>query len=53
MQIFRVSEVSGASYCNRNANCGTETDAAKLFFIWQPVTTSSSQELSTLFIRCK
>ena len=32
MQIFAVSEVSGGSYCNRNANNRTETDAAKLFF---------------------
>ena len=34
MQIFAVSEVSGGSDCNRNANSGTETDVAKLIFIW-------------------
>ena len=26
MQIFAVSEVSGGSDCNRNANSGAETD---------------------------
>ena len=34
MQIFAVSEVSGGSDCNCNANSGTETDVAKLIFIW-------------------
>ena len=34
MQIFAVSEVSGGSGCNRNENSGTETDVAKLIFIW-------------------
>ena len=34
MQIFAVSEVSDGSYCNRNENSGTETDAAKLNLIW-------------------
>ena len=34
MQIFAVSEVSGGSYCNRNTNSGTETEAAKLVFMW-------------------
>ena len=38
MQIFAVSDGlfqdSGGSYCNRNANSRTETDAAKLIFIW-------------------
>ena len=33
MKIIAVSEVSGGSYCNRNANSGTETDVAKLNFI--------------------
>ena len=33
MQIFAVSEVSGSSNCNHNANSGTETDVAKLTFI--------------------
>ena len=33
MQIFAVSEVSGGSYCNRNADSGTETDRSKLIFI--------------------
>ena len=33
MQISAISEVSGGSYCNRNANSGTETDTAKLIFI--------------------
>ena len=42
MQIFAASEVLGGSYCNHNAKSGTETDAAKLIFIWQPVTTSKS-----------
>ena len=42
MQISAISEVSGGSYCNRNANSGTETDTAKLIFIWQPVITSNS-----------
>ena len=34
MQIFAISEVSGGSYYNRNTNSGTETDVAKLNFIW-------------------
>ena len=34
MQIFAVSQVSGDSDRNRNANSGTETDVAKLIFIW-------------------
>ena len=38
MQIFAVSDGlfqdSGGSYCNRNVNSRTETDAAKLIFIW-------------------
>ena len=34
MQISAVFEVSGGSYCNRNENSGTETDAAKLNLIW-------------------
>ena len=34
MQIFALSEVSGGSDYNRNANSGTETDVAKLIFIW-------------------
>ena len=34
MQIFAVSKVSGGSDCNPNANSGTETDVAKLIFIW-------------------
>ena len=34
MEIFAVSEVSGSSYCNRNADSGTEADRAKLIFIW-------------------
>ena len=34
MQIFAVSEVWSGSYCNLSANCGTKTDAAKLFLIW-------------------
>ena len=42
MQIFAVSEGWSGSYCNLSANSGTKTDAAKLFLIWQPVTTSSS-----------
>ena len=49
MQIFAVSEVSGGSDCNRNANSGTETDVAKLIFIWKPVTTPDSQEFRALF----
>ena len=32
MQIFAVSEVSGVSFCNRNANGGTETDVAESIF---------------------
>ena len=44
MQIFAVSDVSGGSYCNHNVYIGTETDAAKIIFIWQPVTTSNNQE---------
>ena len=43
----------GAPYCNCNVNSGTETYAAYLIFIWQPVTTSNSQEFSVLFICCK
>ena len=39
MQIFAVSEVSGGSHYNCNTNNGIETDATKLTFIWQPVTT--------------
>ena len=39
MQIFAVSEVSGGSHYNCNTNNGIETDATKLIFIWQPVTT--------------
>ena len=31
MQVFAVSEVSGSSYYNRNANSGTETDATNYF----------------------
>ena len=53
MQIFAISEVLGGSDCNRNANSETETDVAKLIFIWQPVTTSGSQEFSAWFICCK
>ena len=53
MKIIAVSEVSGGSYCNRNTNSGTETDVAKLNFIWYPVTISSSQEFSAFFICCK
>ena len=34
MQIFAVSENSSGSCCNLDANSVTETDAAKLFFIW-------------------
>ena len=34
VQIFAVSEVLSGSYCNRNAGSGTETDTAKLIFIW-------------------
>ena len=34
MQIFAVFEVSDGSFCNRNANNGTETDVAKLIFVW-------------------
>ena len=34
MQIFAVSEVSGGSDCNLNANSETETDVAKLIFMW-------------------
>ena len=34
MQIFAVSEVLGGSDCNRNANSGTETDVAKVVFMW-------------------
>ena len=34
MQISAVSKVSGGSYSNCNANSGTETDVAKLIFIW-------------------
>ena len=34
MQIFAVSEVLRSSYCSCNANSGTETDPAKLIFIW-------------------
>ena len=33
-RLFAVSEVSGGSDCNLKANSGTETDAAKLIFIW-------------------
>ena len=32
MQIFLVAKVSGGSYCNRDANSGTEIAAAKLIF---------------------
>ena len=53
MQIFAVSEVLGGSNYHRNAKSGTETDVAKLIFIWQPVTTSGSQEFSAWFICCK
>ena len=49
-QIFAVSEVSGNSYCNRNANSGTKTYAANLNFIWQPLTTSNSQEFTNFFV---
>ena len=31
---MQVSEVSGGSDCNGNANNGTETDVTKLIFIW-------------------
>ena len=34
VQIFAASEISGRSYCNRNADGGTKTDSAKLIFIW-------------------
>ena len=34
VHIFAASEISGGSYCNRNADSGTETDRAKLIFIW-------------------
>ena len=34
MQIFTISEVSGYSYCHRNATVETEADAAKLIFIY-------------------
>ena len=34
MQIFAVSEGPGGSDDNRNAKSGTETDVAKLIFIW-------------------
>ena len=34
MQIFAVFEVSDGSDCNRNTNSGTETDVAKLIFMW-------------------
>ena len=53
MLIVAISEVSNALYCNRDADCRTETDKAKLFFMWQSVTKSNSQELSALFISCK
>ena len=33
MQIFAVSEVSGGSDCNRNANSEIETDVATLIFM--------------------
>ena len=33
-QIFAISEVLGGSDCNRNANSETETDVAKLIFMW-------------------
>ena len=45
MEIFAVSEVSSGSYCNHNANSGTETDAAKLFLygnLWQLQTVKNS-----------
>ena len=34
MQIFAVFEVSGGSDCSCNSNRETETDVAKLVFIW-------------------
>ena len=34
VHIFAVSEISGGSYCNLNADSWTETDRAKLIFIW-------------------
>ena len=34
MQIFAVSDVSDGSDCNLNANSETETDVAKLIFMW-------------------
>ena len=34
MQIFAVSEVLCGSDCNCNTNSGTETDTAKLIYIW-------------------
>ena len=50
MQIFAVSEGPGGSDDNRNAKSGTETDVAKLIFIWQPVTTSNSQEFTACLV---
>ena len=34
MQIFAASEVLGGSDYSCNENSGTETDVAKLIFIW-------------------
>ena len=34
MQIFAVPQVSGGSDCNYNADRVTETNVAKLIFIW-------------------
>ena len=50
IQIFAVSKILRGSYCNFNAKSGAETDATKSILLWQPVTTSNSQELIALFI---
>ena len=45
VRIFAVSEISGGSYCNRNADSWTETDRAKLFLygnLWQLQTVKNS-----------
>ena len=53
MQTFAVSEVSSGSYYYRNANNGTEADAAKLFFYMVTCDNLKESRIQCLVICCK
>ena len=50
MQNLASPEVPSGQYCDSNVNSGTQTYAANLIFMWQPMTARSNQEINLCFI---